>query len=111
MIGENSTSEKYCAELKIADAVPRSVVGNQAATIRALPGNDGDSASPSRKRSANSTTTALAALHQPTRPCSTVNPDQAIRLTTWIRFEPNRSSSQPPGSWPMTYAQPKAENT
>ena len=30
----------------MAEAVPRSAVGNQAATIRALPGNDGASAKP-----------------------------------------------------------------
>ncbi len=30
---------------------------------------------------------------------------------TYTRLEPNRSSSHPPGIWPMTYAQPNAENT
>jgi hypothetical protein len=29
MMGANSTVAKYCAELKMADAVPRSAVGNQ----------------------------------------------------------------------------------
>ena len=46
MMGANSTVAKYCAELKMAEAVPRSLAGNQAATMRALAGNDGDSAAP-----------------------------------------------------------------
>ena len=58
--GANSTVAKYWAELKIAEAVPRSAVGNQAATIRALPGKEGASAKPTRKRSMNSATMALA---------------------------------------------------
>ena len=58
--GANSTVAKYCAELKIAEAVPRSAVGNQAATMRALPGNDGASAKPTRKRSMNRAMIALA---------------------------------------------------
>ena len=33
---------KYCVELKIAEVRPRSVVGNQEATMRPLPGNTGD---------------------------------------------------------------------
>ncbi len=68
MIGEKSTSAKYWAELKIADAVPRSAVGNQADTIRLLPGNEGASARPSRKRRPNSTVTAAAAGTTPTSP-------------------------------------------
>ncbi|MNP32046.1 hypothetical protein D3C76_1252030 [compost metagenome] len=57
---------KYCAELKIAEAVPRSAVGNQAATMRALPGKDGASARPTRKRSMNSATTAVDMPNSPT---------------------------------------------
>jgi hypothetical protein len=48
--GENNASEKYCAALKIAEAVPRSLAGNQAATMRALAGNEGASEKPSIKR-------------------------------------------------------------
>src|ERR1700722_3374318 len=51
--GANATSEKYCEELKMALAVPRSEWGNQLATIRALAGKDGHSAKPRAKRSAN----------------------------------------------------------
>ena len=39
-------SAKYCDELKIADARPRSEVGNHAATMRPLPGNTGACARP-----------------------------------------------------------------
>jgi hypothetical protein len=52
--GAKATSEKYWAELKMAEAVPRSGPGNQAATMRALAGKDGDSARPTMKRIANS---------------------------------------------------------
>ncbi|MNC32147.1 hypothetical protein D3C75_804910 [compost metagenome] len=80
MIGANSAVAKYCAELKIADAVPRSAVGNQAATMRALPGNDGASAKPTRKRRVNKVTTAQATGRPPTKPCSRVNSDQVKML-------------------------------
>src|SRR3954467_13034357 len=58
IIGANSTVAKYCAELKIALAIPRSDAGNQAATILPLAGNDGDSAAPSRNRNVNNISTA-----------------------------------------------------
>src|ERR1700733_2905537 len=48
--GANITNAKYCDELKIAEAVPRSAVGNHAATMRPLPGNTGDCARPERRR-------------------------------------------------------------
>src|ERR1700733_14248407 len=51
--GAKATSEKYCEELKMALAVPRSAWGNQLATMRALAGKLGHSAKPSAKRSAN----------------------------------------------------------
>ena len=40
-MGAKIGSAKYCAELKIAEARPRSEVGNQAATMRPLPGKTG----------------------------------------------------------------------
>src|SRR3954465_5701294 len=46
------TAAKYCAELKIADAVPRSLVGNQLTTTLALAGKAGDFACSIVKRSA-----------------------------------------------------------
>ena len=102
MIGEKSTSAKYCAELKIADAVPRSAVGNHADTIRLLPGNDGDSAIPSRKRREKRATTAAAAGSAPRSPCRNVKIDQIRTLRTYTRLEPNRSRSHPPGICPRT---------
>src|SRR5207249_6108729 len=78
--GANIAVAKYCAELKIAEAVPRSAVGNHAATIRAFPGKDGASARPSRKRRANRTTTAVAASKYPMNPCRNVKTDQATML-------------------------------
>ncbi|MNE28032.1 hypothetical protein D3C80_1214590 [compost metagenome] len=78
--GENSASEKYCAELKMADAVPRSFVGNQAATIRALAGKDGASEKPSIKRMMNIEIPAHASGTKSTKPCKNVNKDQKNRL-------------------------------
>ena len=60
MMGANRAVAKYCAELKMAEAVPRSLAGNQAATMRPLAGNDGASAKPTRRRSANRAVTATA---------------------------------------------------
>ncbi|MNT75534.1 hypothetical protein D3C72_2144370 [compost metagenome] len=71
---------KYCAELNIAEAVPRSAVGNQAATMRALPGKDGASAKPTRKRSMNRVTTDQAIGTMSTKPCRRVNTDQVKML-------------------------------
>ncbi len=101
--GVNSTAAKYCAALKIADAVPRSLVGNQLATTLALAGNAGASAMPTAKRSTNSAATASAAL--PARPivlCSRVNSDQRKMLPAYTRRAPKRSSSQPLGSCAST---------
>ena len=53
--GAKITVAKYCAELKIAEAVARSLLGNHAATTRPLPGKDGNFATPSMKRNPNST--------------------------------------------------------
>ena len=100
----NSTVEKDCAELKMADAVPRSFAGNQAATMRALAGNEGASVSPTSSRMENSMTTAVpaVAVKKLMPPCSTVNSDQTKMLTAYTRLEPKRSSSQPPGSCAST---------
>ena len=57
--GANSTVAKYCAELKMADAVPRSLAGNHAATMRPFAGNDGASARPTSSRNENSATIAV----------------------------------------------------
>ena len=52
------------------------LAGNQAATTRLLPGNEGDSAKPSMKRKANSTTMATPPAKKPTNPWAMVNIDQ-----------------------------------
>lgn len=108
--GENTTAAKYCAELKIADAVPRSAVGNQLATTFAFAGNAGASAMPTAKRIANSAATASAALPpSPIVLCSSVNADHRKMLPAYTRRAPKRSSSQPLGSCASTYAQLNAE--
>ncbi len=52
-------SEKYCEALKIADARPRSAVGNQLATIRPFPGKTGDSC-PEIRRNPDAAKAAMA---------------------------------------------------
>lgn|SRR5699024_9729838 len=76
IIGAKITVAKYWAELKIDTAVPLSCAGNQAATMRLLPGKDGASASPTRKRSVNRATIMPNPLKISTKPCSKVNIDQ-----------------------------------
>ena len=82
--GVNAIAAKYCAELKTADAVPRSAVGNQLATSFALAGTAGDSANPTAKRKMNSVVTAPRPLAitepQPVAACSSVNSDHAKML-------------------------------
>ena len=69
--GANITSAKYCEELNSAEAVPRSAVGNQAATIRPLPGNTGDWARPEMRRSTKIVLNAIAAPHNRQSPSGT----------------------------------------
>ena len=76
MSGVKLTAEKYCAELKMAAAVPRSLPGNQVATSRLLDGNAGPSANPTAIRSTNSATIAEANPKPPTKPCRKVKNDQ-----------------------------------
>lgn len=80
--GVNTTAAKYCAALKMAEAVPRSAVGNQLATTLALAGNAGDSDRPTAKRSTNSTVIAEPMVaNRPSQPCISVKNDQAKMLT------------------------------
>ncbi len=60
-----------------AEAVPRSRPGNHAATRRALPGKLGASASPTRKRNANSIVIAETPGTRPTNPWVAVNADHS----------------------------------
>lgn len=85
------TIAKYCAELKKAEAVPRSELGNHEATTLPFPGNEGASDKPTRKRSANSRIIAVPAEKKPIAPCGVKN-DQKKMLNAMIVFEPKRSS-------------------
>src|SRR6266702_8682160 len=107
----NANREKYCEALKMADARPRSAVGNHAATIRPLPGNTGDCASPESSRSPNITLKAQAAGAYPANPIAIAQMDQTTMLIPYTRFDPKRSNSPPDGNCPATYAQPKPENS
>src|SRR5476649_300112 len=96
---EKKTAAKYCAELKMAEAVPRAAVGNQLATNFAFAGKAGASAMPIAKRNTNNAMTAALAL--PARPielCSKVKSDHKKMLAAYMRRAPKRSSSQPAGS-------------
>src|SRR5690242_3110636 len=74
--GANNTRQKYCDELKMADAVPRSFAGNQAATNLPFPGNAGARANPARNKSANNTTNAETPFSHFVKPIRTTNSDQ-----------------------------------
>src|SRR4051812_48564302 len=80
MMGANMTVAKYWDELKMADAVPRSLVGNHAETMRPFPGNDGASARPRSRRRMNKVAKADAMWNTPTNPCSSVKSDQRKML-------------------------------
>jgi hypothetical protein len=56
----NTASERYCAELKIAPANPRSSAGNQAAMMRPQAGATGASSRPSTTRSTKMAITGKA---------------------------------------------------
>src|SRR5580700_8624102 len=67
-MGAKMGSAKYCDELKMADARPRSEVGNQAATMRPLPGNTGACARPEQIRRMKMTVKAALAPTYPAKP-------------------------------------------
>ena len=62
----------------MALAVPRSDLGNQLATMRALAGKLGHSAKPSAKRSANRLIITGTKAKYDTNACSAVNTDQSV---------------------------------
>ena len=65
----------------MADAMPRSAVGNHAATMRLLAGKDGASAAPSPSRRPNSAVAAARAVpSSPTPAWKIVKADQPSRL-------------------------------
>lgn len=91
MTGKKITKAKYCAVVKIAVAVPRSLVGNQDATIRALEGNAGDSQRESINTSAKILNTA-AEPRWPVKPKSRVHSDHENRLEIYTFLAPKRSN-------------------
>src|ERR1700728_4571033 len=97
-MGANTTREKYCEALKMAEAWPRSVVGNQAATMRPLPGKTGAWAKPEKNLKAQRRLKATATGAYPTSPDKTAQIDQHTMLMPYTRFEPYRSSRPPAGS-------------
>src|SRR5579885_2321668 len=96
--GANKTREKYCEALKMDEAVPRSRVGNHAATKRPLPGNAGAKLKPARNSSPNNTANARRPCKNPVKPIRKIKNDQRKMAAPYTRFEPNRSSNQPAGS-------------
>src|SRR6185437_478543 len=80
-MGASSTSEKYCDALKMEEAVPRSFVGNQAATNRPLPGNVGAKENPIRNNSANSTTNASPPFRNFVKPIRNMKNDHEKNAT------------------------------
>src|SRR6185312_9594716 len=76
----NANSAKYWEALKIAEARPRSAVGNHAATMRPLPGNTGDVAKPETSRSAKIAVKAHAAGAYPANAIRSALMDHATML-------------------------------
>src|SRR3979409_39653 len=70
--GAKATSEKYCEALKMALAVPRSALGNQLATMRALAGKDGASAKPNIRRRTKRLISTGTKASQVTKACTAV---------------------------------------
>src|ERR1700744_4256049 len=99
-MGANNGSAKYCEELKRAEARPRSVVGNHAATMRPLPGKTGDCARPEQMRRTKITEKTRLARAKPAQPVRKAKMDQSRMLMPYTRFEPKRSSRPPEGNWP-----------
>src|SRR5271156_1486948 len=76
-IGAKIISAKYCEELKIADALPRSLAGNHDATMRPFPGNTGACAKPAISRKMKITVKAAVTARYPARPVSHAQRDHA----------------------------------
>src|ERR1700759_5883160 len=76
-MGAKIISAKYCEELKIADARPRSLAGNHDATMRPFPGNTGACAKPAISRRIKITVKATVAARNPANPVSNAQTDHA----------------------------------
>src|ERR1700753_4253406 len=80
MPGAKRTSEKYCAELNVAEARPRSAEGNHVVTMRPLPGKTGACTSPESRRMASVTPKISAGASPPAKPTSSAQSDHARML-------------------------------
>src|SRR5580700_12271597 len=76
-IGAKIISAKYCEELKIADARPRSLAGNHDATMRPFPGKTGACAKPAISRRMKITVKAAVAARYPAKPVTNAQRDHA----------------------------------
>src|ERR1700749_2154067 len=85
-MGPKIISAKYCDELKVAEARPRSLAGNQEATMRPLPGKTGAWANPEISRM-----TKIGA-----------QTDTTTIPMPYTSFDPKRSSKAPDGNCPST---------
>src|SRR5580698_10575883 len=101
-MGAKIINAKYCEELKIGEARPRSFAGNHEATIRPLPGNTGACASPASNRKIKITVKATAAVRYPAKPVSRAHTDHPTMARPYTRFDPKRSSIAPEGNCPST---------
>ena len=75
--GANSTVAKYWAELKMAEAVPRSLPGNQAATMRALAGKGRRLGEADQEAQREQDGDRGGAGEEADQPCMKVNSDQS----------------------------------
>ena len=82
----------------MALAVPRSGVGNQLATMRALAGKDGASAKPTMTRSITMLIHTGMKASAPAKACRKVKIDHRKMAHRYTVREPKRSSSAPPGT-------------
>src|ERR1700722_4163230 len=74
-IGAKIIRAKYCEELKIAEARPRSLEGNQEATMRPFPGKTGAWANPAINRNRKITPNAAPTARYPAKPVSRAQTD------------------------------------
>ena len=79
-MGAKISNAKYWDELKIAEAWPRSLVGNHDATMRPFPGNTGAWARPESNLSAKIAVNAALAVRYPANPVRKAQVDHATIL-------------------------------
>src|SRR5580698_6716275 len=88
-MGAKIINAKYCEALKIAEARPRSLAGNQDATMRPFPGKTGAWANPATSRKRKIAVKAVA------KPVSRAQIDQTTIPMPYTNLEPKRSSNAP----------------